>query len=330
MNQQAKLRERLNADFTVKPLKGDASERSYSRLEFGRGFPKSVVVMKMDSPFENDELDFIKLRKFLAECNVPTPEIYFTNPSKGLIYLEDCGDTLLANRAGEVSEKELAELYRKALDALVIIQLEGTRRINDKNPAYARKFDTAKFMEELNHTEKYFIKGLGGKSLTASDEKRLKTFFTELVVPIEKEPLVFTHRDYHARNIMLKGGRIFVIDFQDARMGPLHYDVASLLFDSYVKLPCRVRDELLDYYLDRLNLTASRKLDKKNFLRMLSRVSLQRNLKALGTFGFQAMEKNNDSYLQFAKNTIEYIRANMNKIEMPKENIEWILSLLEP
>lgn len=323
------MREKLNADFTIKPLKGDASGRSYFRLDFAGGFPKSIVVMKVGSSFKNDELDFLKLRKFLAECNVPTPKIYFTNPSKGVIYLEDCGDTLLASRAGEVSEKELKGLYRKALDTLVIMQLEGTRRIDDKNPAYGRKFDTAKFMEELNHTTIYFIKGLRGKSLSASDEKRLKTFFLELVRPIEKEPLVFTHRDYHARNIMLKKGRIFVIDFQDARMGPLHYDVASLLFDSYVKLTDNVRDELLNYYLDRLNLTASRKLDKKSFLRMLSRVSLQRNLKALGTFGFQAVEKNKDSYLQFSKNTIGYIRANINKIEHSEKNAKWILSLLE-
>ncbi len=329
MNRQVTLREKLNADFTVKPLKGDASERSYFRLDFGGGFPKSIVVMKIDSPFKNDELDFIKLRKFLAKCNVPTPEIYFTNPSKGLIYLEDCGDTLLANRAAGMNEKELTDIYRKVLDALVIMQLEGTRKMDDKNPAHGRKFDTAKFMEELNHTEKYFIKYFLGKSLTASDEERLKVFFTELVVPIEKELPVFTHRDYHARNIMLKGGRIFILDFQDARMGSLHYDAASLLFDSYVKLPDNVRDELLNYYLDRLNLTASRKLDKKRFLRMFTRVSLQRNFKALGTFGFQAVEKNNDFYLQFVPNTIGYIRANINKIEEPEENAKWVLSLLD-
>ncbi len=101
MNQRVTLRERLNADFTIKPLKGDASERSYFRLDFSSGFPKSIVVMKINSSFKNDELDFLKLRKFLAECNVPAPEIYFTNPSKGLVYLEDCGDTLLADRVAE-------------------------------------------------------------------------------------------------------------------------------------------------------------------------------------------------------------------------------------
>lgn len=329
MNQQVTLSEKLNADFTIKPLKGDASERSYFRLDCSGGFPKSIVVMKTSSSFENDELDFLKLRKFLAKCNVPTPKIYFTNPAKGLIYLEDCGDTLLADRASGMNEKELTDIYKKVLDTLVIMQLEGTRRMDDKNPAHGRKFDTAKFMEELNHTGKYFIKYFLGKSLTAGDEKRLKTFFTELVAPIEKEPLVFTHRDYHARNIMLKGGRTLILDFQDARMGSLHYDAASVLFDSYVKLPDNVRDELLNYYLERLNLTASRKLDKERFLRMFRRVSLQRNFKALGTFGFQAVEKNSDFYLQFVPNTVGYIRANIKKIEESKKNAEWILSLLE-
>ncbi|GMT42595.1 MAG: aminoglycoside phosphotransferase [bacterium] len=331
MKEGVKLRDKPNVDFSVEPLKGDASDRSYFRLTFSgdNAFPKSIVLMKMESPFKEDDFDFTKLQNFLTKCNVPVPRIYLTNPARGFIYLEDCGDALMAESVIGMKESELMAAYRRALDVLLTLQLEGTRRMDEKNPAGARRFDTPKFMEELDHTKRHFIKGLNGKSLSGADENRLEKIFTQLVGPIEGEPFVFTHRDYHSRNIMLKGDRIFILDFQDARMGPIHYDPASLLFDSYVKLTDETRNELVDYFIDRWNLNASRKLDKKNFYSMFRRVSLQRNLKALGTFGYQAVVKGNRFYTRFVPDTVEYIRVNVQKLDELKGDAEWLLSLIE-
>jgi hypothetical protein len=127
---------------------------------------------------------------------------------------------------------------------------------------------------------------------------------------------------------MLKSGRLYILDFQDARMGVPHYDLASILYDSYVKLEDSARRELMNYYIDRRNLSAGKPLDRNAFQAMLLRAGLQRNLKALGTFGYQAVEKGNEFYIQFVPDTVGYIRENLPKLDELKEDADWIISLI--
>ena len=325
-----KLHNKTDIDFDIKRLAGDASDRTYYRLTFKNenAFPKSVVLMKLACAFNEQKIDFIKLRRFLSECNITVPEIYLTKPERGFIYLEDCGDELLADRAAKAGKAEVVELYKKAIDMLIVLQIEGTRRVDDGNPANARRFDTEKYMAELRHTANWFIKGHLKKKLGPDEEKKLEEFFHRLVSPLEKEPMVFAHRDYHARNILIKENRLYLLDFQDARMGPAQYDLASLLYDSYVKLADAVRRELLNYYLGRWSLTMKKSPDPEAFEATLKRQSLQRSLKALGTFGYQAVEKNNLFYLQFVPQTVGYIRENLSVLDGSAENSDWIFSLI--
>ncbi|MEE8483220.1 MAG: phosphotransferase [Nitrospinota bacterium] len=332
----------MNADFDLEPLAGDASQRSYFRLRFKgeNAIPKTLVLMKAAAPFDAENDDFLKLHSFLYKCMVPVPEIFFVKPERGMIYLEDLGDTLLSDACERLDEGGIFEHYRKALDILLSIQLEGSRALkkDDANPALSRRFDTGKYMEELDFTTRHFIKGHLKKELSQKDEKRLNALYMNIVKPIENEPLFLSHRDYHSRNIMVKDGKLFVIDFQDARMGPLQYDLASLLFDSYLELEEKMRYALLGYYTKRLGsasapISTSTSMDGKKdgeFISMLYRVSLQRNLKALGTFGYQASAKNNDFYLQFVQRTINYIRQNIMRFGEFNKDAKWIVSLLEP
>ncbi len=326
----------MNADFDLEPLAGDASQRSYFRLRFKgeNAIPKTMALMKAAAPFDAENDDFLKLHSFLYKCGTPVPEIFFVKPERGIIYLEDLGDTLLSDACEGLDERSIFELYRKALDILLSIQLEGTRVLKKDtgNPALSRRFDTAKYMEELDFTTKHFIKGHLKKDISEKNEKKLNDLYLNIVKPIEKEPLFLSHRDYHSRNIMIKDGKLFVIDFQDARMGPLQYDLASLLFDSYLELEEKMRYALLGYYLKRLGSTSISMGGKKDgeFISMLYRVSLQRNLKALGTFGYQASAKNNDFYLQFVQRTVNYIRKNITHFGGFDKDAKWIVSLLEP
>ncbi len=316
-------------DFTLKKLTGDASGRSYYRLTFEdeNSVPKNLIMMKKE-PYSEDTDDFLLLRDFLEECGVTVPAVYFTNPDEGLIYLEDCGDTLLEDTVADGNREKIMEHYPRALDTLVTMQVEGTKRIDSSAPAANRSFDMEKLMYEMNFTTYWFIEGLNKKKLTQNEKEKLETAFQNLVRPIAKEPTVFTHRDYHARNIMIKNGRYFVLDFQDARMGPLQYDLASLMFDSYVKLDDADRDDLLDYYLGRLKFKSRETAQSKDFLDMLYRVALQRNLKALGTFGFQAVSQKNETYLKYIPATVSYIRSNISKINGLEKDTDLILSLL--
>ena len=316
--------------FTVSPLKGDASDRSYFRVKFDSpdAFPRSIVLMKLLSPFKEDEQDFITLQKFLRGCKVPVPEIYMCSPGRGFIYLEDCGDELMSERLKRAPGNERVDLYRKAIDILLVMQIEGTRKMEETNPARGRRFDAAKYMEELRHTLKYFVEGFRDRKITGADRKRLESAFLRLVGPLENEPMIFTHRDYRSRNIMIRDGRLRVLDFQDARMGPPHYDTASLLFDSYYRLDDDERTELTGYYVERWNMTSRNGFKRDDFTATLCRAALQRNLKALGTFGYQAVKKNRDFYLRFVPDTVEYIRRNIRTVEELKEDAGLILSLI--
>jgi aminoglycoside/choline kinase family phosphotransferase len=127
---------------------------------------------------------------------------------------------------------------------------------------------------------------------------------------------VFCHRDYHSRNLMLHDGQLYIIDFQDARMGPDTYDLVSLLRDSYMDFSEREVDELIAFFLALRGVGAERggaDAEAGEFRRRFDVMSLQRNLKALGTFGFQTTSRGNPVYIQFMPRTLSYVRTNLER-----------------
>ena len=121
------------------------------------------------------------------------------------------------------------------------------------------------------------------------------------------------HRDYHSRNLMLHDGSLYIIDFQDARMGPDTYDLASLLRDSYVDLTAQQVDELIAYFLA-LTAAAAARRTTAEFRRRFDLMALQRNLKALGTFGYMTTSRNNTVYIQYIPRTLAYVQANLANV----------------
>ena len=129
---------------------------------------------------------------------------------------------------------------------------------------------------------------------------------------LANEPRVLCHRDYHSRNLMLHNGSLHIIDFQDARMGPDTYDLVSLLRDSYVDITDRELDDLIAYFLA-LKTRDGAAPDAEEFRRRFDLMALQRNLKALGTFGFQTMTRRNTVYIQYMPRTLRYVRGNLDR-----------------
>ncbi len=127
-----------------------------------------------------------------------------------------------------------------------------------------------------------------------------------IVRELAAEPPVLCHRDYHSRNLMLNEGQLYMIDFQDARMGPDTYDLVSLLRDSYVDLPEQTVEELVAYFL-----ALKGAPDEPDFRRRFNVMALQRNLKALGTFGYQTTARHNPVYIQYIPRTLRYARRNL-------------------
>ena len=160
---------------------------------------------------------------------------------------------------------------------------------------------------ELDFFTKHFLEAYRGVTLTPEEREALRDEFAVLVRELAAEPRVLCHRDYHSRNLMLHESQLYIIDFQDARMGPDTYDLVSLLRDSYVDLPDQTVQELIAYFLALKGLTGT----DHEFRERFDRMALQRNLKALGTFGYQTTARRNPVYIQYIPRTLKYVRDNL-------------------
>jgi N-acetylmuramate 1-kinase len=177
--------------------------------------------------------------------------------------------------------------------------------------AFTLAFDEEKLMQEMDFFLAHFVRGLCGADPSPAAEKTLRAFFTRMCSVLAEEPRIFTHRDYHSRNLIVQNKRPVMIDFQDARMGPAQYDLASLLRDSYVSLPDDLVEELLSGYLKESGQGDSE--SRERFRYVFDLMSLQRNIKALGTFGYQVSVRGSDRYLSSIPRTGRYVANNIGK-----------------
>jgi aminoglycoside/choline kinase family phosphotransferase len=307
-------------DLMVHRLAGDASDRRYYRLTYGAfGAPKSVVMMELADagPFikseevmlyhdETGELPFLSLHRFLAGLGAPVPRVLHQNQSLGVLLLEDLGDTLLLNIALTPPPERVRKLYRRAIDQLVYLQIEGTARLNKDCLASRQAFTTELFLWEFRHFLEYGIEARQG-AMPAAARQELDDSFRHWAEQLASMPRVFVHRDYHSRNLMVCGERMVMIDFQDALKGPQTYDLASLLRDSYVDLGWKLVDELVHYYLAVWERRGGRPLHRQDFLSDLWLTALQRNLKAAGRFVYIERVKQKPGYEKDIPRTLSYL-----------------------
>jgi hypothetical protein len=147
--------------------------------------------------------------------------------------------------------------------------------------------------------------------MRADDEQPVRAEFQRIAELLAAQPRVFTHRDYHSRNLMVDDGRLGVLDFQDALMGPATYDLASLLRDAYIALEESLIDELVQYYLDRMAEQGAVWADRAAFRRLFDLTSIQRNLKAAGRFVYIDQVKKNPKFLSDIPRVLGYVRRNL-------------------
>lgn len=317
-------------DIRLEKLPGDASDRRFYRARLPEG--KSYIIMQLETgcpaPEDPDTLPYINILYHLDLCRANVPKLHFYDPAVGLLLLEDLGETTLEDEIRQQGITAARPLYRQAIDELLKIQIIGTRKRCEHCIAFHRSFDEEKFFWELNFFREHTLEGYLERRISSGDMQRLEEAFRQLCRTLAAEPKFFTHRDYHSRNLMVRDGRIGVIDFQDARLGPLQYDLSSLLRDSYVVLPEDLREELIEYYLqekDRMEGTVS---DRDHFRKVFDLVSVQRNLKAAGTFGYMAVIKGKKRYLQYLPDTFGYVRENLEKHRELQELKEALLPYL--
>jgi aminoglycoside/choline kinase family phosphotransferase len=311
----------------VTPLAGDASNRRYYRATVAGGPPHSTVIMQLAEPegFKQSEeavsglthqiaeLPFLNILSHLAKAGVPVPTLYYYDASAGLLYLEDFGDLTLAEAVRQADAATLESRYKQAINILVHIQVRATTPADPGCLAFHRSFDVPLLMWEFDHFLEYGIVARRGKPMCSDDWTAIRQEFKTIAEMLAGQPRVFTHRDYHSRNLMIDGLRLGVIDFQDALMGPATYDLASLLRDAYISLDEALVDDLIAYYLDQLAEQRYVWTNRDAFRRLFDFTSIQRNLKAAGRFVYIDRVKGNPKFLADIPRVLGYVKRNLEK-----------------
>ncbi len=280
----------------AQPLAGDGSDRAFFRLP---GSPTKVLLWHPYAPGRevNENDSYYKIGSHLRAKGVPVPEIYHYCREEGWMLLEDLGDmSLEASLKSQQAGTQMRFWYRQALEILVDMQVRG---LEGFSPAWC--FDTprvdAPFLKEREclYFVLAFLQGYLGLKMAAIE---LEPDFDRLVGLAASSPERYLlHRDFQSRNLMIKNGRLRLIDFQGARLGPLGYDAAALLIDPYVGLEPPWQEELLDYYLQELQKQVT--LDEAAFREQYRYLALSRNLQILGAFGFLTKVKKKPQFARY-------------------------------
>jgi hypothetical protein len=234
------------------------------------------------------------------------------------LVLEDIGDTLLFDKVSVADENKKLWWYKQAIDLLCKI-----KESKDKDPkciAFKRSFDEVLLNWEFDHFLEFCIEARLNKKVPDDFRK----VFTEITREITKEIIntnyVFTHRDYQSRNLMIFNSTIYIIDFQDALMGPESYDLVALARDSYVDISDELLEKLILYYC------LSRNLDEGEFKNQFELITIQRKLKDAGRFVYVDRVKGNSDFLQYIPRSLDYVRKVLEGHEKYSEFFE----LLKP
>jgi aminoglycoside/choline kinase family phosphotransferase len=312
---------------SLTPLAGDASNRRYFRIGLKEGQPPSVILMQLAEPeafkqseeavsgasIQINELPFTNVLAHLIKTGVTVPSLYYYDRDAGLLYLEDFGDLNLAEACRQADLATIEQLYRQAIDGLLLLQRQGTALRDPGCIAFHRSFDVPLLMWEFEHFLEYGIAARQDKPMDSRDARIVQEEFRKIADLLAGQPQVFVHRDYHSRNLMVAGRRLGVIDFQDALLGPASYDLASLLRDAYIQLDENLIDRLVEYFLDGLQAHGEARLDHAGFRRLFDLTSVQRNLKAAGRFVYIDRVKHNPKFLADIPRVLGYVKRNLMK-----------------
>ncbi len=294
-------------------LKGDGSDRSWHRVN-----AENISVVVVDhGPPEGEAMceadSFFAIGRHLACKGIPVPRLYGYDRPSGIVVMEDLGDLHLQTAVRQSTGPEgVFGHYKKVIDLLVTMGVEGAKGFDPaftyQTPYYDRKLI-------LEKEAKYFLTAF------LNQYKGMKVTFEQLEVEFEllahrSRPdafLGFLHRDFQSRNILVKGREFFFIDFQGGRLGPLQYDLASLLIDPYVELPQTVQDNLLTYYVERLS--EHRNVDRDAFLSAYPYCAINRNLQALGAFAFLSRVKGKKDFETYIPVAVASLKRNLGRLD---------------
>ena len=271
----------------------------------------------MDAPPEFEDCGrYADLARRFRACGLNTPEIHAEFREQGFLLISDLGDRVYL---GELNEQSADRLYGDALDALETLQ---TRAPITGLPEY----DTALLTRELGLFREWLLQGLLQLPLDARDRERLDRVESILIANALEQPRVCVHRDYHSRNLMLtEAGNPGVLDFQDAVVGPITYDLVSLLRDCYIAWPeTRVRDWAFGYFQRAGAAGLLNAVEPERFERWFDLMGMQRHLKACGIFARLSLRDGKHGYLADIPRTLDYVLDVTSRYPELRELGDWL------
>jgi len=260
---------------------------------------------------------FLYLSKHFHQHQLPVPKIYAENVDNDVYLQEDLGDTALFNllpHGGQGYSEELVGIYKLVVEQLAALQIKGSEGL-DYSICYPKDaFDEESIFWDLNYFKYYFLK-LGQISF---DELALEKDFKTLAdYLLQADSNYFMFRDFQSRNIMLRDGQPYFIDYQGGRKGALQYDLASLLFQAKANIPHDIRKDLLHHYMDAVEEYI--KIDREKFEIHYYGFVLIRTMQVLGAYGFRGLYERREHFLKSIPFAIRNLRWLLDNITLPIE-----------
>ena len=300
----------------VRPVQGELGGSGRTILRLAND-DCSAIGVQHDVREEN--VAFLEFSRHFRRHGLAVPEIYAEDLSNGAYLEEDLGDTTLfeflsKHRAGAAIAPEVTEVYRRVVEVLPRFQVEAGQDLNYKVCYPRASFDRQSIAWDLNYFKYYFLRLAGipfNEQALEEDFGRLTRFL------LSADRGYFLYRDFQSRNIMLREGRPYFLDYQGGRRGALQYDIPSLMFDGKADLPPEMRGQLLDHYLAALGEYIQ--LNREAFLEHYYAYVYVRMMQALGAYGFRGFYERKTHFLQSVPYAIRNLRWLLHNVELPVE-----------
>jgi N-acetylmuramate 1-kinase len=281
-------------------LTADASTREYFRIVWNG---ETAVACVYSEPFEEAVRAYVDVTELFLANGLPVARLLYAEPSIGIVVQEDLGDTVVRTVIETADEQKAARLLNEAITLIARVQLATDDAFRRGSIASKLRFDVEKLQWELDFFKQHYFQTFRQRPLSSEDDRVLSAEFTELVTELDSMASVLCHRDLHAANLMIdRAGHMRIIDHQDARIGSPAYDLVSLLLDRITYLPSREwLSEKRAYFLDVRVRFGLPRIDEEEFAYEFRLQTIQRCLKAAGTFSYQAVNRGKTHFIPFIK-----------------------------
>ena len=312
--QEGRSAEKSTSEFTgldLDRITGHGSDRKFWRMAAGDWSAVAMISPPQDEEFNR----FTEIAGFLESRNLGGPVLLSVSEADHAVLMEDLGTTSLFSlgQSEGFGKARIAEAYQRAVDHLLDLQ-KATEPARSQCPcAVARCLDYDSLRWETNYFKEHFL--VGHLGLKPADLQELDGEFHVLAGKVAAQPRVLIHRDFQSQNIHLQGDRIRLVDFQGMRLGPLTYDLMSLLLDPYVAVPAGFRAELLDRFATAVVAAGSSATPSAGDIRVMAPAAgLQRVMQALGAFGFLGHVKGKRSFLEHIPAGLAVLRQILGEL----------------